>query len=268
MAFGSKAALNCIGVYVIVNTADGHDTAYIGSTVESFRRRWSNHKSQLCGGRHGNHHLQRAWDKYGKGAFQFLILEAVESHARATDREQYWLDWYRNNGLPIYNTGEVARCPMLGRKHSAKTKAKMSRARKGRKRAPFSDQWKANISKARSKSWPAFRHEETGEVIPAGLALVAMCDARGLDPGHMRKVAYQQVGHHKGWVLDGGTQWQHGKAKPYPALCNMATGEMIPAGNNLRKLCRERGLDQSHLGKVVRGQIKSHRGWSIIDGIR
>jgi group I intron endonuclease len=53
------------------------------------------------------------------------------------------------------------------------------------------------------------------------------------------------------------------RAGPYPAFKNLRTGEVIPAGVNLKELCRQRGFDPSSMYKVVRGVRPSYRGWVL-----
>ena len=60
----------------------------------------------------------------------FRVLEHCDNKEQLYEREQFWLDELRK-GRAVYNIGRVARAPMLGRKMSASTKRKMSRARKG-----------------------------------------------------------------------------------------------------------------------------------------
>ena len=46
-----------------------------------------------------------------------------------------------------FTKGQKSLMGMLGKHHTEETKKKMSRANKGKKRPPFSDEWKRNISK-------------------------------------------------------------------------------------------------------------------------
>lgn len=74
------------GIYGIV----GVGRIYIGSST-NVKKRHANHVSQLRRGVHHNHHLQNAWNKYGKDAFEFVVLEECEVE-RLIEREQWWLD--------------------------------------------------------------------------------------------------------------------------------------------------------------------------------
>lgn len=209
------------GIYIITNTESGK--VYVGSSVD-LRRRQAQHRSRLQRGKHDNSHLQRAWDKYGAGAFRFMVCEYVEGKGQLMAREQYWLDFHRLL-TEVYNHGLVARHPMLGYKHTDETRAKMSAPRKPR--PPHSEETRARMSansarkgqpgtflghthtpesiakmvKARGKPYPAFYNTETGEVIPAGVNLAAMCREHGLAQGCMQKVVRKERSTHKGWVI-------------------------------------------------------------------
>lgn len=81
--------LSKIGVYKILNTANGK--YYIGSTVDSFKKRLSHHYHALLRNNHKNEHLQNAWNKYGESSFEFIILEICK-YQQVRNREQYYLD--------------------------------------------------------------------------------------------------------------------------------------------------------------------------------
>jgi hypothetical protein len=63
------------GIYEIRNKINNHK--YIGSSV-NIKSRFNKHKNQLKRNRHHNIYLQRAWNKYGKENFEFIILEECE----------------------------------------------------------------------------------------------------------------------------------------------------------------------------------------------
>jgi len=115
------------GVYEIVNAVNSK--RYIGASV-NLTHRWQAHRWQLRRGQHDNPHLQASWDKHGEAAFVFSPLMFCP-RAELRLWEQRYMDEFR----PEYNLSLDATMPMLGRKHSARTKAKMSAALIGNTRA-------------------------------------------------------------------------------------------------------------------------------------
>jgi hypothetical protein len=57
-------------------------------------------------------------------------------------------------------------------------------------------------------------------------------------------------------------------SKPYPALENSKTGDIIPAGSNLRELAREHDLQYGNLHQVVSGKEYSCKGWHVLGRLR
>lgn len=106
------------GIYEIVNHKNGK--RYIGSAV-NMPKRWGTHKWALRNDRHDNKHLQAAWDKYGEEVFEFNLIMLCD---RAVMKE--WEQRYMDEFAPEYNIAPKASHPMLGRKHSMKTRAIMS----------------------------------------------------------------------------------------------------------------------------------------------
>ena len=60
------------GIYVIKNTVN--DKIYIGCST-MLPRRWKDHKSTLKKGTHDNQYLQKDFEKYGLGAFEFNVIK-------------------------------------------------------------------------------------------------------------------------------------------------------------------------------------------------
>ena len=92
------------GIYKILNKSNGK--FYIGSTTESFRKRFNLHKYHLRNDKHKNSHLQYSWNKYGEDTFEFLILEKCELKETVLDREQYYID--SNDFEMLYNINPFA----------------------------------------------------------------------------------------------------------------------------------------------------------------
>ena len=82
--------LEKIGVYSIVNKLNNKQ--YIGSTSESFRKRWNLHKYHLRNNKHKNSHLQYSWNKYGEENFEFIILEKCDDKNKVLEIEQLYID--------------------------------------------------------------------------------------------------------------------------------------------------------------------------------
>lgn len=76
-------------MYAITHVASGR--VYVGS-AKRLQKRAGQHRTDLNSGSHFNTFLQRAWRKYGEGAFTFSVLELVDDPAQLTDREQIFID--------------------------------------------------------------------------------------------------------------------------------------------------------------------------------
>src|SRR5216684_967248 len=125
------------GIYKITCTANKR--IYIGSAV-NLRERKRAHFSALRHNRHGNQHLQRAWNKYGEQAFTFEVLEQVLPIA-LTAREQYWLNKLKPFDRKGFNIAREAGST-LGVEMSPETRAKISQANLGYKHTPESSERK------------------------------------------------------------------------------------------------------------------------------
>lgn len=98
--------MKLIGIYQITGP---NNKIYIGSS-NNIKKRWQYHKQDLDKQRHGNAHLQRAYNKYGKDAFSFKVLEIVNNVDDLERKEQIWLDILFVSLLPdeIYNMNPTA----------------------------------------------------------------------------------------------------------------------------------------------------------------
>ena len=128
------------GIYRITNLETG--AMYIGRTAETFASRWGRHSRELKVGRHKNVHLQRSYDKHGPSAFEYKILEVIpqgdmsdkEFSNYLNEREIILIDEHdtHQNGYNQTDGGGG----MLGLDANAETRAKMSKARKGKPWSP------------------------------------------------------------------------------------------------------------------------------------
>lgn len=142
-------------IYLIWNRTS--DKYYVGQTSKEVKIRWTKHKSGLRCVRHGNSHLQRAWDKYGQDAFEFYVLDIVETKAEADAMERALKKWFSDLGIcyNICDGGEGRTGPL-----SEETKRKISAALKGRKPANLGT---LHSPEVRKKAAEANRSEEYRE---------------------------------------------------------------------------------------------------------
>lgn len=113
------------GIYSITNRINGKQ--YFGSTCDWYCRRKA-HLSYLRRGIHHSRYLQRAWNKHSEDAFEL----SIELHVH-----QPFLRWveqiYIDSNDEGYNEAKRANNPMIGRKHTAESRLKMSLSQKGKK---------------------------------------------------------------------------------------------------------------------------------------
>lgn len=159
------------GIYKITCTISGK--FYIGSAVNLYTRHYD-HFSTLRRSKHKNIYLQRAYDKYGKDAFTFEVLELVPDRKMLTTREQYWFDELQPFGDRGYNiapnaisnlgkklspeTREKIRQTAIGRTPTPETREKLRQANLGKKMSPeFIEKQKARKATpetiAKIKAW-------------------------------------------------------------------------------------------------------------------
>jgi hypothetical protein len=178
--------------------------------------------------------LQRAWNKYGEQSFTYEILEETDD---VLNREQYWLDYYKRSGVKLYNIAVKAGHPTMGRKLSFETRMRMS------------------------VGYPELVNEETGEIIPGGQSINQFCIEKDLNTTVMAAVVRGVKRAYKGWTVLGKKPKKN--VISYPMLINRKTGEIIQAGLNLNKLCNQHGLDPGTMSKVLSGNRKQHKGWTV-----
>lgn len=122
-----------IGVYAIIHRASGK--RYIGSAAVSIKNRWYDHRKQLRGNRHHSRYLQRAWNKYGEDAFEFVVVEQCESE-KCVEREQFWMDRYRSAKKRFgYNVCPTAGS-QLGKRRSPEQRKRIGDGKRGIKPRP------------------------------------------------------------------------------------------------------------------------------------
>ncbi len=142
------------GIYTITNTVNGK--VYVGSTV-NFASRWYWHKFGLKHGNHGNPHLQRAWNKYGPEMFDFAVVEVCPKES-LDQQEGVWMGDLKafTHGYNLVRivegchtlSDEVKARISAGGRGLTRSQTTKDHIREARTGAKFSDEAKANMSKA------------------------------------------------------------------------------------------------------------------------
>lgn len=129
------------GVYQIRNTSSGK--LYVGSSEDVGRRLYV-HKRMLAAGTHHSTALQRAWDKYGPGAFELSLLRALPQ-GDLLAAEQELIDSHNAAGEGGYNM-----CPVAGTRAGSKQPPSVAENQSRRmKGVPKSPEHRARISAGR-----------------------------------------------------------------------------------------------------------------------
>jgi len=149
------------GIYIITNVID--NKVYIGRS-KNWKNRLNQHKSELRNNKHGNRHLQNAFNLYKEISFTFELLEEYEEEFLCS-MENWWcnmLDAHnKNRGYNIdatspfgkisnsKETREKIGVKTRGRKASKQTREKLSIFQKTRPRKPYSNETRLKMSNIR-----------------------------------------------------------------------------------------------------------------------
>lgn len=245
-------------IYQIICTSTGK--RYIGQT-DNAQRRWWEHCSALRRDVHYSRYLQRAWNKYGENAFSFQVIEECQLD-QLTQREQYWLDFYKPIAPSGFNLNSRADMPpMLGKSHTDEARAKMSANAKGRK---LSVEHRAKISaglagKKKSPESIAKRVAATKGRPYTAETLARMSAAqKGKKASPETRAKLSAI--HKGKKHSPERIEKAANAQRREYVVTSPDGvEMRIKG--LAKFCRENGLYSGCMSKVAIGERKHHKGW-------
>jgi len=263
-----------IGVYEIVNQCDGEETTYVGSSID-IERRWEQHRSLLGRRKHHCIYLQNAWNKYGEDAFSFNVLKEVDAD-QCLPAEQEYLDSYLDKGNCYNIKHEVAGGPLTeehrlaiskactGRVRTKEHQRKLNEAHKGKKfsletRRKMSRSHKGQVPWCTGQHLTAEHKRNLSESLKGRLG--PMKGKRHTDEAK-RKMSEK----HRGMKpsLETRRKMSKTREREYPAFCNEHTGEIIPAGVNLAKLCRQRGWSTGSMCDVKNGKRQRHKGWILL----
>jgi len=254
------------GVYAITNLEN--DKIYVGSTKD-FKERWYIHRRSLNLGTHYNKYLQRSWNKHGEDMFEFSILEYVNNLDDLHLVEQFWMDKYREGGKELYNIGKYADNALRGNTMPEEHRRNIGKSLIGH---PVSEESKRKTAagcarrgrERRDIPFPHLVNKGTGEIMPSGVNLGAMCEEWGLDYYCVLALIRGERSSHRDWTLLVNPRSSK-RDRTYPTFIHKETDEVIPAGHNLARLCRKLGIPYSGMNMVKCGKRLSHYGWILKD---
>jgi group I intron endonuclease len=262
------------GIYKIINKLNGK--YYVGSAV-NIDRRWSRHLYSLKKGIHHNNHLQKAWNKYTKNNFDFVIVQKLPisiSKKELFIEEQKWLDISFKEKEKTYNTSFLAAGGGLpgkeswnyGKKRSEESKLKLrgiSRTDEVKQKISLSllghnvsNECKEKISKTRivkklseGKNNFMFRKHHSDE---------------SKDKIRLTKI---------GKCYSDETKNKMSLARMKKRFPNLLLEDNFwkftsPEGifvefKNLSSFCKEKKLDKGAMSKVSQGKATHHKNWRL-----
>lgn len=202
--------MKCCGIYAIINIINGK--IYIGQSVNIYAR-WNSHKSELNHNKHGNIHLQNAWNKYGPHAFLFSVV--LECDKNSLDYyEKAMIVKLKETGKILYNRTDggdsrkkytqqerlkesLSRLgeqnPFYGKHHSDESKKRISTAQQGEKNHMYG---KYNELNPRSK---AVFCVELGLIFPS---IMEASRVLGITPSNISSQLHGRL------KTSGGYHWQ------------------------------------------------------------
>jgi len=221
------------GIYQIKNLVNGK--FYIGQT-NRFATRASHHENALKNNRHDNKHLQNAWNLHGPEAFVFSVLAVIDCEEKRTLVEQKLIDvFYGGN---CYNMDRKAR---LSSKDFAE---KISKANKGKKRKSHSEETKRKISAS-----------HTGKIVSEATK------AKLRKPRPKKQQGKPFSAERKQKIREGRARYLENLPQKSYTLID-PTGKQVKV-ENLTVWCEENGFDKSTFYKLVKGQRKSVKGYTL-----
>jgi group I intron endonuclease len=228
---------------------------------------------------HENRHLQNSYNKNGKQSFIWEVIEYVDSNESKNllkdellKKEQYWMDYYWDSGLELYNIPKLANSN-LGIKFSDSTKAKLSEAHTGKR---LSEEHKKKMSESQKRignkppSWKGKHHtEETKEKLRKifkdskydEVRKKIAVKKRGSKHSDETKEKLRQV------ALNRPDETRKNMSEASTCkkkVINLTTGEIF---NSLTEAAKIYNSTKSNISKACRGETKTSGGfkWSFYD---
>ena len=122
-------------IYKITNTTN--HKVYIGQTIQqNAKMRWYSHLSDAKRGKKS--YLLDSIRKYGPENFIWEVIDKGSSIDELNSKEEYWLNFYRQQGITVYNNREAGG----NKRHSPESIERMKAAQKLRHATTKVGGWK------------------------------------------------------------------------------------------------------------------------------
>jgi len=131
-----------------------HGVRYVGQTIQKVEDRFKRHLKD----RHHNH--KTAWIKslQSRGLAPELIIIEYADDSCWQEREMYWIAYYRSIGVNLVNSTDGGDG---GLNPSPETRLKRSQSLTGRKREPFSEEWRKKLGDANRGKKESVEHRQS-----------------------------------------------------------------------------------------------------------
>lgn len=245
-------------IYVIQNKQT--DKVYIGQS-KVLKTRLSKHRNLLNKNKHVNSHLQYAWSKHGEAAFDFYALAKFESQVQVDEAEEFYIDWFKqldlsyNLDLKSRGPGTVSEETKL--KHRNKTvsqevRQRISESLKGKAPANFET---ARLKANESIKIPVRLYNVNGELVERS-CIKEFSKEFDLCQRTVSKLVTGKLSSFNGWSKD--------KMNHIKITLTSPTGDRVER-LRIRDFCHEFGLVDSSVLRLLSGQLKTHKGWSLYE---
>ncbi len=251
------------GVYKITNINNGK--IYIGSS-KCFKNRINTHQNQLENNRHHNKHLQASWNKHGKDAFLFEVVEVVDGDKESRFKvEQKYIDqmifeekWEQTFNFRKKSDQKERSCWSLTPEETSK---KLSKALSGLKRTK---ETREKISKSRKGMQFSEEHKKALSKSKIGSKISEEARAKMSNSHKSKKcqeILKKTYNSNKEYII---SRQKDAVSKKHQLIT--PEGELIEI-KNLNQFCKERGMHSSGFSNLLKKKDPtkaSYRGWKYL----
>lgn len=215
-------------LYKIRNVVN--DKVYIGQSTQKTQQRLFEHRSKLRSNVHENIHLQRAWNKYGEDAFEFVVIQETSCLRELNDLEEQYIARYKSLNRKFgYNIRGGGNNRFL----SEDTKKKISQSKLG-------------VSIHTAESRKKISDAQTGKIHSV--------ESRRKRSKKLKGIVWSESVINS-WILG------HRKGVPYPTL--QAPNGQIYTLTNATQFAMEHNLSQQSISRLANGRVKQYKGWTV-----